>query len=881
MGGNNVIFKTISESTHNKDDNFSGGDLVKNLVETAIAIRDTEPGQSEEVLTKALNLARNIPDDRSIAICLSELAVHLISRNDIKGGLAFYDEAACIFEQIEKLEDAVSCYRKLSEIQSGISNFKDALDTELKALRLIKIYNDPLQEANGQNRIGEILKNIGDYKKAISHHEMALEITGEVGDKSLMSATCFYIGNCYNWVNELDMAYNYLDRALTIAEDLKDKSLQVKPTGSLAILYTKLREYDKALDYFFRAIELANALGNKLLKADLLQHLGKLHLETRKYEDALSVLDESLNIVNEEEVKAPLGQIYMLLAEVYEKKGDFREALNYYKKFMVISGDVVNEEVALKSKGLQLKYDFEELRKEKDLAERTVRLKDEFIANLSHEIRTPLNGVLGMAGLLGDTKPTPEQLEYINTIKLSANNLIGIINDLLEFSNIQAGRVVFEKKEFNLKDSIVGVLQMYKVKADEKNIRLEHNIQNNLPDTIIGDSTRLNQILLNLVNNSVKFTESGSIKIHVSLVSTEGLDIKLLFEVTDTGVGIPQDKLDSIFESFTQVSDDTSKLYGGTGLGLAIVKQLTELQKGSISVVSASGKGSSFKVELPFRLKEPVKTPSGGRKGAGVPARDLTGVSVLLVEDNKVNQFLAQKLLSKMGFNVELASSGKEALQFLNNGNTCDVILMDVQMPEMTGYELTKNIRSLHNKSISSIPIIALTAYASANEKEKARLAGMDEYLTKPYSPNELLSVIMKVTAKSEAENNSMVNDEVQPQTIRDSTEKLVTLFGGNRSDVLSLLQMLVVQIPQIVDEMGQQIKIGNWAATFQSAHKLKSSLGLLKIKSLSNLITEIEEYSRDKGDPERITPLYNKFQLLANQTVALIKSEIVRLKQN
>jgi len=843
-------------------------------------IRDSEPEQSEEFLEKALQLSKSTHDDEGIADCLSELAQLQLNKNEVKGSLHNFHVAATTYQQIGHLEKGIVCFRKLGLIQFGIGNYKDSLESELAALKMAKEHQEQDAAAEIHNRIGEILKILGDFIASIEHHTAALQIFESNKDLSNISISCYLIGNCFNWANELDEAYNFLNRSLTIAEDIENKKLQVKPTGSLAILYTKLREYDKAHDYFLRSIELVNVTGNNLLKADLLKNMGNLYYEQDKLDEAIQILNESVELIDKENVKEPLIHTYKLLAATYEKKGEIRESLTYYKKYISLSDEQSNKEISLKSKGLQLKYDFEGLQKEKDIAEKTVELKDKFIANLSHEIRTPLNGVLGMANLLSDTKPTPEQLEYINTIKLSANNLITIINDLLDFSKIQDGVVKIENREFDVHELLSNIVQLFKVKADEKNIELNCSFDKNLPKIIIGDASRLNQIILNIVSNAIKFTESGKIKIESKITSHQNLDAKILFTISDTGIGIDQKELESIFESFTQIKGKSDKLYSGTGLGLSIAKQLTELQNGVISVSSKPGSGSTFKIEIPFRLLEPILKEDITTTDSSFTPRDLSDINVLLVEDNKVNQFLAKKILCKMGFKVDVASSGQEALDYFSKGMSCDVILMDVQMPEMNGYELTGYIREFKNGQLSNIPIVALTAYASSNEKDKAAQAGMNEYLTKPYSPDELLSVILSVTRNAPDTNKPGTEQKINEAAIRTTSDNLIELFGGSITDVISLLQMLVVQIPQIVGEIKTSIEEKNWSFTFQSAHKLKSSLHLLKIEQLNNMIAEIEEYSKDQTETERIPQLFKSFSELSIQTVRLLKSEILRLKK-
>ncbi|MBK6642463.1 MAG: tetratricopeptide repeat protein [Bacteroidetes bacterium] len=862
---------------------INGEEVISHLIETARTLRDADLMQSEEFFEKALNLAKNAQFSTGIGECLLELGNIQNEKGNTRQALSLLHEATALYERIAAPLRACESEQAISDICFRIGNYQEALESQLKALNFARHSENISLKGSIYNRLGEIYKALTDYNKAIENHELALRIFDESGNESMVSITNYYIGNCYNWADNLDKSYEYLDRSLTQADSLSNPELQVKPTGSLAILFTKLKEYDKSLDYFFKAIDYVNITGNVILKADLLKSLGNLYIETGEYTKAISILNESLQIAETLKVKYPKNLIHRFLADAYEKAGDYRNALTHYKNFNSLSGELMNEEVVLKTKGIQLRYDLEETLKEKELAEKTVLLKDQFIANISHEIRTPLNGVLGMANLLADTNPTPEQLEYINTIKLSANNLIVIINDILDYSKIHSGEIRFESSEFRIKELLTGMVQVLKVKAEEKKIKLNLTIDDNLPELLIGDAVRLNQILLNLLNNSVKFTDKGSVSLDMQLVESHDLTIKILFKVTDTGIGISSDKIHSIFDSFTQANYDKNRVFGGTGLGLTIVKQLVQLQGGSISVNSTLGSGSVFKVELPFKLLKKLEKTTGGKKaGSKIPLNDLSDVTILLVEDNKVNQFLAQKLLNKMGFQVEIANNGTEAVASLQAGKF-DVILMDVQMPVMNGYELTQVIRTTLPHPVNQIPIIALTAYASNHEKEKALALGMSDYITKPYSPHELLTTILKqVNGKPKVAEVAPAPSEssITVEDIRNSSEKLILLFSGSTEDVMSLLHMLIGQIPQLLGESEDHIRQQNWPATFQAVHKLKSSVNLLKINILHNLVAELEEFSRDQIHTERIPAVFDDFKKACEISVKLLKDEVIRLKK-
>ena len=383
-----------------------------------------------------------------------------------------------------------------------------------------------------------------------------------------------------------------------------------------------------------------------------------------------------------------------------------------------------------------------ELKKSRDDAERMSRTKGEFLANMSHEIRTPMNGVIGMLQLLEDTSLTETQRDYVNIAYKSADSLLSILNDILDLSKIEAGQLEVESIVFDLREVVSDVLLLYTIKAEHSGIYLNCEVDELVPGKLIGDPTRMRQVLVNLISNAIKFTSEGGVTVNVKVKLKDENDVLIRVDVKDTGIGIPESKHQKLFLAFSQADGSTTRKYGGSGLGLTIVRQLVELMDGNLGVESEPGKGSKFWFMVPLGIvhDEELQAVLSMESPKTIV---LTG-KILLVEDNPINQMVAVKMLEKIGLETVLAVNGKEALEYMQRGKF-DLVLMDCQMPGMDGFEVTRIWREQEQHASNvHLPIIAMTANVMEGDREKCLASGMDDYLGKPVRKVELARILQR-----------------------------------------------------------------------------------------------------------------------------------------
>jgi PAS domain S-box-containing protein len=516
------------------------------------------------------------------------------------------------------------------------------------------------------------------------------------------------------------------------------------------------------------------------------------------------------------------------------------------------------------------------LRKAKELAERSAEMKEKFLANVSHEMRTPMNAILGLTNILLKTGLDDEQDSYLTSIRESSQHLLGIINDILEISSLKEGKINLEEKEINIYHIMNNMVNIIDYKVKEKDLTLTVDIAPNVDKLMIGDGLRLQQILTNLAGNAVKFTESGFINVSVEKLRETNDKVFLSFSVKDSGIGIPKDKIEVIFETFTRVFDPKVKTFGGTGLGLAITKQLIQLHGGNIRVESELGAGSTFICEIPF-----TKSAQREKEVEEVVAEDFTlnlgrDVQILLVEDHKLNQIVARKTLEKEFSNVvvTIADNGQIAVDKLRE-NDYDLILMDIQMPVMDGYEATKYIREKMSPEKANITIFAMTAHAHMAQDEKFKEYGMDDCVLKPFEPKQLFAKIayyINNKNQTSSKKEDMNNIELPKATIDLS---YMDLMADGDNDMKKIMLELLFEEPlQEIQSMYQMLKDDNLSAIKKVSHKMKSTLAFIGNDDLTKINVDIETIAKNEKELEQLPNLVRHLDKLYQAVLVLLKEE-------
>lgn len=692
--------------------------------------------------------------------------------------------------------DSVGYYLGLAKFNTKTNDYKSALSNTQKSIDYANVHENILSRANAFSSLGSIYFELKKYDDAIATFKRSISLFKTLKPSSDGAFSHYSLGLCYIEKRDYSNAEINFDKAQTIYSAINlPKAIELLNLQK-AIVY-KAKGKDKLASAIFSSIisKPDNENPDKI-KAEALYQIGTIELKNNRNNLALNYLNRALEL-NLKTYDIDLkSKIYKALSQVYEKIYDSQNSLFYLKKHLTLKDSIatLNKEkledgdyarfkenerlktiaqidketkqqekaskfaklisilaIALISilsllslslyknniirnqSNLLLKEKNKELQIAKDDAELASKSRAEFLSTVSHELRTPLHAINGITHLLREEKPKKSQLNYLASLQFSGNYLLTFINEILEINRIESSTVEAENINFNLKVLLKNIQKSLKELAHNNNNRYILEIDNAIPDNLIGDPTKLSQIFMNLINNALKFTKNGEVKVIAKLNSSNRESASVYFEVLDTGIGIPEDKLETVFDSFSQGSIEINRKYGGTGLGLNIVKKLIDILGGKIKLESKVDHGSTFSFDLNFKLGVEMPVAVSKQYDESI----LANKKILLVEDNKINQMITKKMLENKNVICEVIENGEDAIESVRKNNY-DLILMDVHLPGINGTIASETIRTFNNHT----PIIALTAISLDENREMLLSYGMDDVITKPFDPNHFYKVI-------------------------------------------------------------------------------------------------------------------------------------------
>lgn len=575
-------------------------------------------------------------------------------------------------------------------------------------------------------------------EKCIEAYEKSLEYANKTTDNTLIAIV-------YSNYAESLLEFKLIDKALAVIE-IGNKFATKSDNKFLITLlkerygnyYTLTGEYKKAIDFILDALRFYKKSNNLNKEINLSIDLAKCYLYEEQFSKTFKLLQKLELLAFNSDSKKILSDTYRLFADYYEAKKQYQLAYDYLKKYNAIEAIIYNEDSENKINNLQITYEVKTIKQEREHAEKMARIKHDFLANMSHEIRTPINSILGICYLLQQDYLSDKQKQYVKRLNFSGENLLGIINDVLDISKIEAGKFNLILEPFSITQLIKNTHELMQLKSEEKEIQFKYTIDKNISQYYIGDMNRVNQVLLNLISNAIKFTKSGTVDLEVTLIKKEEQTATILFKLSDTGIGMSEAQLQKIFNEYEQATDSTQVKFGGTGLGLSIAKKLVELMNGKIEVESKENIGTTFKVYLPFEIPENEIEKT---EQEVYHLDNLSDKFILIADDIEENRTVMAELILSINPSIKIAfaENGNAVLEFIKH-QIPDIIMLDLDMPELNGFE-TVNYIQQHYKS-HPMKIIACTASLLTLSKDELIELGFNDLLQKPFTIKQLMSVL-------------------------------------------------------------------------------------------------------------------------------------------
>ncbi len=840
--------------------------------------------------------------------CLAQIGVHELMKGNYEESLLFFQNAIPAAEKSGSITILAAIYSNIAGIFFHQEDYKKSLEYELKGYNLFR-QKENVRVVLALANTGQSYGALGMHDSAVYFMKKAVEKAIYYNDSAEMAYALSCLGDEFSEMKQIDSSLYYYRTALTVYDKLGFEGSEVGGVyGGLAEVQLMKKDYVAALESYKKSERILEAADYPDQLEYTLKGLSDCYAATGDYRNAwiylqkYTALHDTLNAIAKTEATKQLERKFSLTQkekeiELLNKEKQLQEKevvqQRLLKNIFIGSAALLlllaflffnryqfkqrtSKQLELQNKIIQEEKQRAETAQQR--AEKSEQFKSEFLANMSHEIRTPLNAIHGFTNLLFEEEREDKRLQYLSAIKKSSDNLLLLINDILDLSKMEAGKMHLEKSLFRISDTAGFIRETFQLKADEKKINWEVSVED-VPAFVKGDEARITQVLLNLVSNAMKFTEKGSVALTISNIAsvsddtgsahTTATSCELQFTVTDSGTGIPADQLSKIFESFTQATGSAHRRYGGTGLGLTIAKNLVELMNGKMDVKSEEGKGSRFSVTIPFDIATEQEWQQLQQQEL-IYEEDLgealSGTSILVAEDNEYNQLLIADTLKKYipDVKVEVVNNGQEVLARLPSARF-QLILMDVQMPEMDGYQATHIIR---NELHIDIPIIALTASVVKSDIEKCLQAGMNAYIPKPFSARELLtgiSTLLKRYPEVSGLERHQKEYAAEPVTLPQqyqwiNLEHLHELVAGDPVQLRRYLALFNELIPARMSILKAALDSEDYLTVRKTVHVMKpqmASVGLLKGKKLAEAIeSNYHRENRIKADADELMQL-------------------------
>lgn len=732
---------------------------VDRLLEQIRTYRFSEPERAKSFADTALSISREMNLKSREAEVLNQLGIIASVQGDAGTALEFFLMVLDVRQEIGDTPGIARIQNNLGILYKNLEDYDRSLEFHSQSLESKRILNDSLGIARSLNNIGEIHHMQGNLSEAKTFFEQALTSMLELNFQEGLAAVYNNLGEVYKLENNIERAIEFHQLSIGMEKNLGNTVGLGYSYLNIASLFLRINQPSVAISNYLDAINYFSQVNNLSGLSSAYRDIASTYAEIENFEKSLeyfqlysSVKDSIITVESNQriaeletqfETERQKQEIALLNQNALVQEEQLQQEVQNRNLLLIILLLLVSIAVILYLSNQSKRRINKILVEQRNQIEEAAMLKTQFLSVMSHEIRTPMNAVVGMTNMLLDENPREDQLKYLETLSFSSNNLLAIVNDVLDYSKVEAGKIELEHIDFQLLYLLSNIHQSFYDQSIQKEVYLKFEHDEKIPEVLKGDPTRLTQILNNLISNALKFTEKGSVIVQVALEDQTKDEAEVSFKVTDTGIGIRPEKLESIFETFIQADAEVHRKYGGTGLGLPITKKLVELFGSTIKVVSTVGKGSTFSFSVRFETGSKKRILANNELDFDFEGI-LNNKKVLVVEDNPVNIQVIKLFLNKWGIEPVISTDGEVAIKQYGK-QEFDVILMDLHMPILDGYKTTERIRDLEKESNRKTPILALTASNVFEDHQKAIEAGVDEIIPKPFNPSQLYNSIVRV----------------------------------------------------------------------------------------------------------------------------------------